>query len=222
MRLAVELTRARNVAGLSQDAVIKRTKVSAATLYRVENWEGRPQQRTLITLLDHYGVTDDVRARITTLWEKAKPQPGQHAERPQLRPEYTTYIQLEQEAEHVLNWESLFIPGLCQTEDYARAVVRGVLPDASPADAERRVRARLDRQERLFGDNPLQLTAIMDEAALRRHVSMATRRLQDQQGELDGYTTTFDSLASVALSPGDTSALITTVMGELNHLKETA
>jgi len=168
VRLALELTRARKAARLSQDDVTKRTKVSSATLFRIENWEGRPQLRTLITLLDFYGVTADLREHIMRLWEQAKPQRGQQATNEQLRPEYTLYMDLEREAETVLNWEAAFVPGLCQTKPYARAVIRGVLPNASEQDLERRVSVRMDRQKLLT--KGLRLTAIMDEAALRRHV----------------------------------------------------
>lgn len=171
VRLALELTRARKAAGLSQDDVTKRTKVSSATLFRVENWEGRPQLRTLITLLGFYGVAAELREHIMRLWEMAKPQRGQQATNEHLRPEYTLYMDLEREAETVLNWEALFVPGLVQTEPYARAVIRGVLPNASADDLERRVRVRMGRQQLLTrAEDPLRLTAIMDEAALRRHV----------------------------------------------------
>ncbi|WP_327415870.1 helix-turn-helix domain-containing protein [Streptomyces sp. NBC_01233] len=170
VRLALELTRARKAAGFSQDDAISKTAVSSATLYRIENWEGRPQLRTLIALLDFYRVKPALRAHIMKLWEQAKPQRGKRSDQAQLRPEYTLYMELEREARSVLNWEAAFVPGLCQTEPYARAVIGGVLPNASPDVIERRVRARMGRQELLTKPSPLHVTAIMDEAALRRHV----------------------------------------------------
>jgi hypothetical protein len=68
------------------------------------------------------------------------------------------------------NYESLFIPGLLQTEDYARAVITGTLPMASQTEIEQRVQARMERQELLRGDEPLELWTIVDEAAIRRMV----------------------------------------------------
>lgn len=87
--------------------------------------------------------------------------------------EYTAYISFEAEAAGVRNYESMFIPGLLQTEEYARAVIRGVLPMASRQEIEDRVQARLERQQVLTKDDPLKLWAIVDEAALRRMVGGA-------------------------------------------------
>ncbi|WP_343069370.1 DUF5753 domain-containing protein [Streptomyces olivoverticillatus] len=79
-------------------------------------------------------------------------------------------MSFEAEACAVRNYESLFIPGLLQTEDYARAVIKGVLPMASAREIEQRVQARVERQVVLGKADPLNLWAIMDEAALRRTV----------------------------------------------------
>lgn len=81
--------------------------------------------------------------------------------------------------------ESLFIPGLLQTEDYARAVIGGTLPHATTEQIENRVSARMERQALLTKQDPLKLWAIMDEAAVRRQVGGPTvmseqrRRLQE-------------------------------------------
>ena len=68
------------------------------------------------------------------------------------------------------NYESLYIPGLLQTEDYARAGIVGGLPTAGHTVVEQRVQARLERQALLAGDKPFELWAIVDEAAIRRIV----------------------------------------------------
>ena len=83
---------------------------------------------------------------------------------------YSNYIAFEAEAASVRNYESLFIPGLLQTKAYCRSVVRGTAPEATGSQAEDRVRARLQRQEVLRTASPLQLCAVIDEAALRHHV----------------------------------------------------
>lgn len=84
--------------------------------------------------------------------------------------QYSTYIGFEREARTVLNFECSFVPGLLQTEDYARAAIRRGMPDGKPEDIQARVEARIERQERLTGDEPLSLWAIIDEAVLRREV----------------------------------------------------
>jgi hypothetical protein len=70
----------------------------------------------------------------------------------------------------VSNYESLFVPGLLQTEAYAHAVITGVLPMASEREVEQRVRARVERQRLLGEPGTLKLWAILDEAALHRQV----------------------------------------------------
>lgn len=169
-RLASELKRARKAAGLSQDDVTAQTRLSPATLYRIEKPEGRPQTRTLLTLLDLYKVSEDVRTRITALHKEADTQGWLRPHHDALRDEYNAYIQFEGEAKRVRNWEPLFIPGLLQTEPYAHAVIRGVLPSATEKDVEQRVKARMERQEVLTKPDPLELTVIVDEAALHRQV----------------------------------------------------
>jgi transcriptional regulator with XRE-family HTH domain len=169
-RLAAELHRLRLAADLRQEDVAERTSINVATLYRIEKAQARPQRRTLLALLDLYGVNEPQRSELLEL-ARAASNPGwlqpYHSELPE---PYTAYISFEAEARAVLNYESLFVPGLLQTEDYARAVIRGSLPTASTREVDQRVQARMERQAVLSKDDPLRLWAIVDEAALRRLV----------------------------------------------------
>ena len=169
-RLAAELRTLRTSSGLTRDAVVERTGINVATLYRIEHARVRPQTRTLRTLLDLYGVDEQQQADLVALLRDARQRGWLHAYQSELPEQYTTYIGFEGEARSVWNYESLFIPGLLQTEDYARAVIRAVLPWASRDEVERRVEVRMERQDVLHNDNPLELWVIMDEAALRRQV----------------------------------------------------
>jgi transcriptional regulator with XRE-family HTH domain len=169
-RLAAELRSLRAASELTRDEVVERTGINAATMYRIEHARVRPQTRTLRTLLDLYGVEKEQQAELVELLRDARERGWLHAYQSELPEHYTTYIGFEGEAESVWNYESLFVPGLLQTEDYARAVIRGTLPFASRDEVERRVEVRMARQEVLRNDNPLNLWAITDEAALRRQV----------------------------------------------------
>ena len=169
-RLAAELRTLRTSSGLTRDAVVERTGINVATLYRIEHARVRPQTRTLRTLLDLYGADEQQQADLVALLRDARQRGWLHAYQSELPEQYTTYIGFEGEARSVWNYESLFIPGLLQTEDYARAVIRAVLPWASRDEVERRVEVRMERQDVLHNDNPLELWVIMDEAALRRQV----------------------------------------------------
>ena len=169
-RLAAELRRLRESAGLTQEDVSERTGKDRSTLYRLENAQQRPQRSTLIQLLDLYGTSPERRADLLALLREASQRGWMQPHRSDLPEIYSDYISFESEARSVSNYESLFIPGLLQTEDYTRAVIRGILPHASAAQVDTRVTARMERQALLTADNPPQLWAIMDEAAARRRV----------------------------------------------------
>ncbi|MGH3156994.1 MAG: helix-turn-helix domain-containing protein [Streptosporangiaceae bacterium] len=169
-RLAAELRSLRAASELTREEVVERTGINAATMYRIEHARVRPQTRTLRTLLDLYGVEKEQQAELVTLLRDARERGWLHAYQSELPEQYTTYIGFEGEAESTWDYESLYIPGLLQTQDYARAVIRGGFPTATRDEIERRVEVRMARQEVLRGDNPLKLWGIVDEAALRRRV----------------------------------------------------
>lgn len=169
-RLAAELRLLRSAADLTREEVTERTGINGVTLYRIEKARARPQKRTLLALMDLYGASATQRADLLAVQSGSHDQGWLRPYHSELPEEYTAYIGFEAEARTVRNYESLFIPGLAQTEGYARAVIRGVLPTASQEDVERRVQARIERQAVLTKPNPLQLWAIMDEAAVRRMV----------------------------------------------------
>jgi len=182
-RLAAELRRLRQEAGLAQNEVTEKTDLNLATLYRIETAKTKPQLRTLNALLDLYGVTGSRRADLVLLQKEARQRGWLHSFEANLSDQYTALISLESEAEQVINYESLFIPGLLQTEDYARAVIRAVPPTATEAQVEDRVAARLQRQALLEGDIPLRLWAILDQAALYRTVG-SNAIMRDQLAHL--------------------------------------
>lgn len=170
-RLAGELRGLRTACGMTRDEVAEDTGINSATLYRIETARVRPQRRTLVALLDKYGVSDQAkRTELIDLSKQATQLGWLQAYESELPEEYTAYISFESEARNIHNYESLFVPGLLQTEDYARSVIRGVLPTASDEEVQRRVEARLNRQESINKDDSLRLWAIMDEAVIQRAV----------------------------------------------------
>jgi transcriptional regulator with XRE-family HTH domain len=182
-RLAATLRRLRESAGLSREDVEEQTAVNEGTLYRLETARSRPQPRTLKTLLNLYEVSDTVRADLLDLAKNADAQGWLRAYQAELPEEYAAYISFEHEARSVRNYESLYIPGLLQTEDYARAAVSGTLPTATSEEVEYRVRARMERQERLTSETPLEVWGIADEAAIRRQVG-GSKVMRDQLAHL--------------------------------------
>jgi hypothetical protein len=148
-------------------------------------------------LLYLYEVDQEQREYLTGLCREATTQGWLRPYHAELPEEYTAYISFEDEAQGVRNYESLFVPGLLQTEDYARAVIRGVLPSASDDEVEDRVRARMERHGVLTKAAPLKMWAVLDEAALRRVV-----------GGTDVMSCQLDHLAKVIKTPNVTFQVI--------------
>jgi hypothetical protein len=82
----------------------------------------------------------------------------------------SAYVGLEAAATELRSFEPLVVPGLLQTEEYARVLVLAGWPGASTEEVEQRVRVRMKRQSLLHSDDPLRLSIVLDEAALRRPV----------------------------------------------------
>ncbi|MFE6098552.1 helix-turn-helix domain-containing protein [Streptomyces laurentii] len=169
-RLAAELRKLRASAGLTREDVTERTGINEVTLYRIERSRARPQKRTLVGLLDLYQADERQRTDLLALQSGSNDQGWLRPYHSELPEEYTAYIGFETEARTVRNYESLFIPGLAQTEAYALEVIKAGLPMASQKEIAQRVQARMERQAVLTRDQPIQLWGIVDEAALRRQV----------------------------------------------------
>ncbi len=164
-RLGNQLRELRLAAGLHQEQLAERLDVSLKTIQRVEAAENTIRAGHLTGWLEACGADRETRERLTELGQQARKRGGWWSTYRDLLA--GPYVQLEDEATMVCNYESSLIPGLLHTEEYARAVITS---DATvhEEELERRTAARMKRQERLTGDNPLELRAVVDEAALRR------------------------------------------------------
>lgn len=169
-KLAADLKAMREQLGLSLEFVANRIGRARTTLYRIEEGKSRPQRPTLDALLDVYGASAEKRTELHTLAKESAEQGWLRAYGGDLPEVYATYIGLELEALQVENYESLFVPGLLQTREYAHAVIGGTLPTAKEGDIRARVEVRMRRQAALRAEEPLQLAAVIDEAAIRRVV----------------------------------------------------
>lgn len=169
-RLAGELRRLRNEAGLSREDVARQTEINDATLYRLEAARARPQRRTLLTLLNLYDAPQGVREELLTLSKSSEEKSWLQSFEGDLPQPYTEYIAFEGEAVSLLNFELSFVPGLLQTEGYARAALKAGSPTAADDEIGRLAEARMSRQAALSRDPPLRLWVIIDEAVLHRPV----------------------------------------------------
>jgi transcriptional regulator with XRE-family HTH domain len=169
-RLAVELMRRREASGLSREEAARRLEWSTSTIFRIETGRSRPQPGNVRVLLDLYGVTGSERDGLIQLAREAR-QPGWwHSFRDVLPNPYEVYIGLEGGAASIRNFEPVVVPGLLQTEDYARATFKGGPRELERDEIERRVEVRRARQQILTRDDRPRLWAVIDEAVIHRLV----------------------------------------------------
>ena len=124
-------------------------------------------------MLELYGVPGPQRDSLVQLARESRQKGWWHAYSDAIEPRFETYIGLESAASEIRIYEVTLIPGLLQTEDYARAVIAAGAVDGGPGAVERNVAFRMARQPTLTTDDPPQLWAVLDEAALRRRVGGA-------------------------------------------------
>ena len=169
-RLALELMRRREAVGLSREEAARQLEWSTSTIFRIETGRSRPQPGNVRVLLDLYGVTGAERDGLIQLARESR-QPGWwHSFRDVLPNPYEVYIGLEAGAASIRNFEPVVIPGLLQTEDYARKMFRGGPRELDQDEVERRVQVRMERQRILAKENRPRLWAVIDEAVIRRVV----------------------------------------------------
>ena len=170
-RLAAELRRLRERAELTGDQVAKQMKWSASKLSRFENAHTIPRAVEIRKLLALYHVEGSYADDLLALAQEAAGKGWWETFSSTLPPEYAALIGMEAEARSALSWEPLIVPGLLQTGDYAREVTNGYLEQIDPvppSETKRRVEARLARQQVLTRDNPLRLSAVLDQSVLQR------------------------------------------------------
>ena len=166
----MELQRRREATGMSREEVARQLEWSTSTIFRIETGRSRPQPGNVRTLLELYGVTGPERDGLIQLTRDAR-QPGWwHSFRDVLPNPYEVYIGLEAGAASIRNFEPSVVPGLLQTEDYARETFRNGPIELDPDGVERLVEVRLARQKILTRDDRPRLWAVIDEAVIRRVV----------------------------------------------------
>ena len=169
-RLATELRKCREAAGLTIDAVADTLEWSSAKISRIENSRVSVLPRDVKHLLRTYGLTED-----HDDWEpmlalsRASRQRGWWHEYGTAIPEFfEVYVGLESDAVSISAYHAEFVPGLAQTEDYASALIRAKLADVS--DLERIVKVRMERQRLLTSAEGPHVWYVLNEAVVRRVV----------------------------------------------------
>ena len=161
--------------GWTAEQVAERLMVSPSKVSRLETGQRGASARDIRELCDLYEVDDEQRQHLTELAIEGK----QRAWWQPLGVPYSRYVGLEAEATSISDYGLGIMPGLLQTADYARAVVRAAVPKWVPEVVEQRVQGRIVRQQRFFSEHPPRFEAVVDESVLHRVVgSPAIMRAQ--------------------------------------------
>jgi len=174
MLLGAQLRRLREGAGISPEKAGYEIRASRSKISRMETGRVGFKARDVEDLLTLYGVADqEQRAKVVALARRSRAAEWWTQYSDILPDWFETYLALESAATAIRSLEIQFVPGLFQTEDYARAVTRLGHQTAPAQEVERRVRLRRTRQDVLARAHPPRVWAILDEAVLRRSLGGA-------------------------------------------------
>ena len=273
-QLMAEMKRLRDTAGLSQEAVADRLDWHPTKIMRIETGRTSPHPNDVRLMLEVYGIADqDQVSALVKLARDARQRGWWYSYRDVLLNRYDFFIGLESEAASIRDFELAMMPGLLQTDDYARAVINSGPLELGADDVERLVQVRMTRQGVLAKEDRPQLWVILDESVIRRviggpavmHAQLEHLIAVAQQGkttiqvvqygsgphpglagpfvifgfaelsepeivyletvggnlyvdkpqEVRLFATAFDHLRAVALSPGDTRAMLRAAADDL-------
>jgi transcriptional regulator with XRE-family HTH domain len=158
---AAELRRLRSIAGMTQEQLAEATTWSAALVAAIETCRRIPSD-VFSESADKALGTDGILSRLQALVERASVVPW-----------FKDLVETERKAASIQSYESYIMPGLLQTESYARCAVSAIRPKLPEDEIERAVVLRMSRQEILEREDPPRLWAIIDESVLRRRVGSA-------------------------------------------------
>ncbi|GAA0910229.1 helix-turn-helix transcriptional regulator [Virgisporangium ochraceum] len=171
MQLGARLRTLRESRGITREAAGYAIRGSESKISRMELGRVGFKERDVTDLLGLYGV-DDVREldRMMTLLREANAPGWWQPYSELLAPWFQTYLGLEEASTLIRTYEVQFVPGLLQTEAYARAVIMLGHGQADVSELDRRVALRMTRRSLLDRPDAPRLWAVIDEAVLRRPI----------------------------------------------------
>jgi len=170
-RVARTLLHWRESRGVNGADIAKKAGWSGAKQSRLENATQPIQPSQVVTLALLYGIPETERDAVFNSCLSAQ-QEGwwDEVRKEALVADLLDYVEFESEATAVRTFKIDLVPGLMQTSGYAAAIEAAFLPRASDDVVRQRVEARIRRQERLDGENPIHIEAVLSEGALRTQV----------------------------------------------------
>lgn len=188
MQLGANLRRLRERRGIGRVEAGELIRASESKISRLELGRVGCKVRDVMDLLALYEAEPGELAGLLALVRESN-SPGWWKPYGEVTPRwFQRYLGLEASAALIRTYELQFVPGLLQTEEYARAVIHLGYPTAPAEEVEQRVRLRMHRQQVLNRPDPPRLWAVLDETALRRPVG-GERVMRDQLESLIGVVT---------------------------------
>jgi transcriptional regulator with XRE-family HTH domain len=203
-RLARVLRQLRDDAGLTIEQVAEKLEMSPSTVSRMETAHVGVRPRDLRYLLDMYGVTGGRRDELLQIARERRQQPWwqEFRDLPSM-----ALIGLEADASSILQYAVLLVPGLLQTEAYARAVLTAIRLEDERDEIERRVTLRMERQALLTGKDAPRYRVVLDEALLHRQIGGPTVMREQLQRLIDVAELSNVTLQVLPLTSGAHAAL---------------
>ncbi len=168
--LGRRLREKREETGYSSATAARRVGVAPAYLSDVENGKKKLAKERLRVVVEEYGFDANEAEELEALREEASHRGWWNSYSGIFSDDLLRFIGYEYGAASVRVHDGGLVNGLLQTEDYARAVMEAGAPNLRLAHVDRQLKARMMRQRRVFGDEPVRLTAVMSEAAVRQQV----------------------------------------------------
>jgi len=169
--LGSQLRQLREARGVTREEAGYTIRASGSKISRMELGRVGFKQRDVADLLTLYGVINtEERDEVLAMVDQANAPAWWQRYGDVLPSWFQAYVGLEASAQLIRCYEVQFIPGLLQTDDYARAVIKLGHCRLPPEEVERRVSLRRERQKILNRSGPVRLWAVLDEAALRRPI----------------------------------------------------
>jgi transcriptional regulator with XRE-family HTH domain len=163
----MELRRLREAKGLKIEQVASTLECAPSTVSRMETGQVSLKPRDLRAMLTLYEVSGARQEELLELARQARRRGWWHGHSDIVG----TFAKLEAAAASIRSYEALVVPGLLQTEEYARVVLRMGLPDMPDHVIERKVKFRMARQSHLLREaDPPAIWVVLDEAVLRRPI----------------------------------------------------
>ncbi|MFC7329825.1 helix-turn-helix domain-containing protein [Marinactinospora rubrisoli] len=180
--LGYQLRKLREAKGITRADAGYKIRGSESKISRLELGRVGFKLRDVEDLLSLYGVTDPAQREPLITLAKESNKAGWWQQYGDALPNwFQSYVGLEEAATRIRTYEAQFVPGLLQTEDYARSVILGGTRRDADSEAENRVAVRMHRQRRILEHRGVKLWAIVDEAAVRRpvgHEQVLKRQLE--------------------------------------------